>query len=74
MKPLNPLPCPPNGPGEPLPCVEVWSQLQPHQRDILQRVLLRVCCQLARVSQPADGSEARRFPAPSSTEVVHERA
>jgi hypothetical protein len=74
MKPLNPLPCPPNGPGEPLPCTEVWSQLQPYQRDTLQRVLLRVCCQLARLSQAAADTEARRFPAPSGPEVAHERA
>lgn len=74
MKPLNPLPTRPTGPREPLPCAEVWSQLQPHQRDVLQRVLLRVCCQLARLSQAADSSEARRVPAPSGREVAHERA
>ncbi len=74
MKPVNPLPCPPNSPREPLPCAEVWSQLQPHQRDLLQQVLLRVCCQLARLSQATVGSEARTFPVPSGTEVAHERA
>jgi hypothetical protein len=74
MNPLNPFPCPPNRPGEPLPCAQVWSQLQPHQRDTLQRVLLRVCCQLARLSQPAEGSEAQTPPASSRTEVTHERA
>lgn len=74
MNPLNPLPDPLNVQGELLPCAQVWSQLQPHQRDILQRVLLRVCCQLARVNQPAALSEAQTPPAPSYTEVAHERA
>jgi hypothetical protein len=74
MNPLNPSACPPIGPGEPMACVQVWSTLKPHQRDNVQRVMLRVCCQLARLSQLADGSEAPRPPAPSGTEVTHERA
>lgn len=74
MNPLNPFSDPPNGPGEPLPCAQVWNTLKPHQRDTLQRVLLRVCYQIARLSQRADDSEAQTPPAPRSTEVAHERA
>jgi hypothetical protein len=74
MNPLNRLSCPSNTPGELIPCAQVWSRLKPHQCDHVQRVMLQMCCQLARLSQRADVSEARTPPAPSRTEVAHERA
>ena len=72
MNPLNRFASPPNAPGELIPCTQVWSCLKPHQCNQVQQVLLRVCCQLARLSQPTDGSAARTPPVPSSTEVAHE--
>ena len=74
MSPLNPLACLPNGPGEPMPCAQVWSTLNPHQRETVQRAMLLVCCQLASLSQRAAVSEAQTPLAGSSTEVAHERA
>jgi hypothetical protein len=74
MSPLNPLTVPPNGPGEPIPYAQVWSTLNPHQRETVQRVMLLVCCQLASLSQRAAVSEAQTPPASSSMEVTHERA
>ncbi len=74
MNPLNHLAYPPNGPGEPMPCAQVWSSLKPHQRDNIQRVMLQVCCQLASLSQRADTRGVPTSPTPSSTEVAHERA
>ncbi len=70
----NLLACPPSDPGQVMACAQVWSNLKPHQRDNVQHVMLRVCCQLARLSQLAVVSEARTPPASSGTEVAHERA
>lgn len=74
MNPLNPLGCPLNGPGKSMPCAQVWSTLNPHHREIVQRVMLLVCCELANLSQRAAVSEAPEPPAASSMEVAHERA
>jgi hypothetical protein len=74
MNPLNLLVGPPNGPGEPMPCAQVWSTLNLHQRETVQRALLLVCCQLTSSSQRTAASEAQPPPASSSTEVNHERA
>lgn len=72
MNPLKPLPCPPNGSEESMPCAQVWSTLNPHHRETIQRVMLLVCCQLARLSQRAVVSEAQTPPMTSSLEVAHE--
>lgn len=72
MNPLTPLPCPPNGPGEPLPCAQVWSQLTSHQCDALERVLLQVCCQLAHLNQSADHGETPTPLALAEREMAHE--
>jgi hypothetical protein len=74
MNLLNPLACPPSDQRQVMACAQVWSNLKPHQRDNVQRVMLLVCCQLARLSQLAAVSEVRTPPAPSGTEVAHERA
>jgi len=74
MNPHNPSTCPPNGPGESIPCTQVWSTLNSHQRQTIQRVMLLVCCQLASSNQCAVVSEAQTPPTASSMEVAHERA
>lgn len=67
MNPLKPLP---NStlPRTSIPCSQVWSALQPHHRDQVQHVLLRVCRTLA------DLDEAEPSPTSKQTEVAHERA
>jgi hypothetical protein len=71
MNPLKPLADAPNEPGEPMPCAQVWSSLKPHQRDQIQRIMLRVCCQLANAGPPVSRASALR-PTPSGVEVTHE--
>ena len=72
MNPLKPLADAPNEPGEPMPCAQVWSSLQPHQRDQIQRIMLRVCCQLANAGPPAASRASALRPTPSGVEVTHE--
>jgi hypothetical protein len=72
MNPRQPLTCPPNGSGASMPCAQVWSTLNPHQRETIQQALLRVCCQLASLSQCPVVSEGSTPPAASSMEVAHE--
>jgi hypothetical protein len=74
MNPLQPLTYPPNGSGESMCCAQVWSTLNPHQRETIQQALLLVCCQLASLSQCTVVSEGPMPPAASSMEVAHERA
>ena len=74
MSPLNPLACPPNEPGEPMPCAQVWSTLNPHQRETVQRIMLMVCCQIAALSQCTTFGEAQAPLRDSKAEVPHERA
>ena len=74
MSPLNPLACLPNGPGEPMPCAQVWSTLNPHQRELVQQVMLLVCCQLASLSRCNGTNKAETPLASSDAEVTYERA
>lgn len=73
MNPLKPLACAPNRAGESMCCAQVWSTLNPHQRETIQQALLLVCCRLASLSQCTAVSERPMPPAASSMEMAHER-
>lgn len=74
MNSLNLLAYPPHSMGEPLSCAQVWSTLNPYQREIVHQVMLLVCCQLASLSRCNAANKAETPLASSDAEVTYERA